>query len=228
MSLDTERIETITFDSFTTIVDVLAATRRKLAEHVDDPESVRDLWRARAVDYRMVSNFVDEYEPYMQTTREALDYALERSGVELSPDEVDDIGSVFHDLAVFDDVRSGMERLRGAGYDLYVVSNGDPELLETIVSQADIAHLLEDAVSAAEIRTYKPDEAFYRHAADRTDTDIGRIAHVATPWYDVYGAMHAGMQGVWLNRKGDPWDRFDGAPDREVDTIHEFADALDA
>jgi 2-haloacid dehalogenase len=40
------------------------------------------------------------------------------------------------------------------------------------------------------------------------------------------GAAHAGMQAVRLDRKGTPWEPFDGEPDRTVESIHELADAL--
>ena len=228
MTLDTDRIETVTFDSFTTLVDVLSSTHRALSRYVDNPDPIGTIWRERAVEYRMVSNYVDEYERYDRTTREALEYALAKHDVSLDDDEIDDVASVFEELDVFDDVREGMLRLSDAGYDLYVASNGHPELLEAMVSRADVADLLEDTVSADEIQTYKPAESFYAHVADRVDTPIDRVCHVATPWYDIYGAMAAGMQGVWVNRKDDPWEAFDGDPDFVADDLHEVADALGA
>lgn len=227
MSLDFDRIETITFDSFTTIVDVLASTERVLAEYVDDPEPLINLWRTRAVDYRMVSNFVDEYEPYYQTTQEALEYTLNRYDVKISEDEIEEIASVFHELEVFDDVREGMEQLQNAGYPLYIVSNGNPELLDTMISRADIRDLIEGTISADEIQVYKPDDQIYQYTAEQTETPIENIAHVATPWYDIYGAMHAGMQGIWVNRKNDPWEAFDGRPDLTVQNLHELAKEFD-
>lgn len=228
MVFEPDSIETITFDSFTTIVDVLASTEQALVEYIDDPEPVMNLWRTRAVDYRMVSNFTDTYEPYYQTTQEALEYALSQHEIELSTEEIDEIASVFHELEVFDDVREGMKRLYDAGYPLYIVSNGNPELLDTMVSRANIGDLIEDTVSADGIHTYKPDAEIYQYAAEQTETSIGNIAHVATPWYDIYGAMAAGMQGVWVNRKGDPWEAFDGEPDLIVEDLYEFAEELNA
>lgn len=224
MAIDADRVETVTFDSFTTLVDVERSTRRVLSEYVDDPEPIVALWRYRAVDYRMVSTYVDVYETYYETTRDALEYALDVNGIDLTSAEVDEIADVFYELDVFDDVRGSMTQLVDAGYDLYIVSNGNPELLETIVSRADIGDLIEDTISAHEIQTYKPHPGIYRHAADRTDTPIQSITHVATPWYDIYGAIHAGMQGVWVNRKGVPWDTFDGEPDLIIDSL----DALPA
>lgn len=216
MSLEAERVDTITFDSFTTLVDVRGSTRRILERYLDDPEPVATLWRFRAVDYRMVATFVDDYATYYETTEQALRYALAANDVHLSEDQFDDIVSVFLDLDPFDDVRSSMESLAAAGYDLYVLSNGNPAVLEAMVEACDIDDLLIDTISADEIQAYKPDARIYEHAAERTATPIGRIAHVATPWYDIYGAMYAGMQGVWVNRTGAPWDTFDGEPDLTV------------
>lgn len=38
--------------------------------------------------------------------------------------------------------------------------------------------------------------------------------------------MAAGMQGIWVNRKDDPWEAFDGKPDLIVDDLHELTETL--
>lgn len=228
MSLDADAVETITFDSFTTLVDVDTSTVRALAEYVDDPEPIADLWRFRAVEYRMVSTFTDVYETYEETTRDALEYALAAFGHRLSDDETDEIVSVFHELDVYEDVRPGMERLVDRGYELYVLSNGNPAVLDSMIERADIDDLIETTISADEIQTYKPDREIYEYAAVRVNTPVENVAHVATPWYDIYGAMHAGNQAIWLDRNDAPWERFDGGPDLVVDDFEELVAALDA
>lgn len=226
MAIEISQIETITFDSFTTIVDVWESTNRTLSKYVSDPESIAKLWRHRAVDYRMVSNYTDTYETYTETTRDALEYSLAAHDVDLTPEQTDELASVFYELDVFDDVRSSMERLSALGYDMYIVSNGDPSILDAMVSKAGIEDLLEDTVSADEIQTYKPDEAIYQHTSERTQTPIESILHVASPWYDIYGANHAGMQTAWVNRKDRPWENFNGEPNLVVDSLEEFADTV--
>ncbi|MFB6163777.1 MAG: HAD family hydrolase, partial [Haloarculaceae archaeon] len=109
-----------------------------------------------------------------------------------------------------------------------VVSNGDPEMLAAMVEHAEIDDLLSGTVSADEVETFKPAAELYEHAADRIGTPIDELAHVTAGWFDVQGAAHAGMQGVWLDRKGDPWVPFDGEPALTVESIHEFADELGA
>lgn len=227
MGIDSESVQTLTFDSFTTIVDVIGSTDRVLSTYLDDPTPVTRLWRHRAVEYRMLSNFIGTYETYYETTRDALEYALAANGVDLPSEEIDEVVSVFYELDVFDDVRKGFEALYEAGYDLYVLSNGNPDLLAVMVDRADIGAFVTDTISADEIQTYKPALEFYRHAEKRTATDTENVVHVANPWYDIYGAANAGMQTVWVDRRGNPWETFEGEPDAVVDSLAELPDLLD-
>ena len=226
MSFVPERVRTVTFDSYSTLVDV-DAVEGALADRVPDPEPVSKLWRARSLEYTFVANHIDAYKPFYEMNRDALQYALEAHGVDLPMNERDEILAIYHGLDVFDDVRDGIRRLRDGGYNCYVVSNGNPEMLASMIEHADIGHLIEDAISADEVQTFKPDAEIYRHAAGRTGTPITEIAHVTAGWFDVMGAQHAGMQGVWVDRKGSPLEPFDGDPDLTVETLYDLADALE-
>ena len=225
MSFDPDSVTTVTFDSYGTLLDV-EAVERELADHVEDPEPVSNLWRSRSLAYTYVANHVDAYKPFYDINRDALEYALAAHGVDLDEAEREAILEQYHDLDVFDDVRDGIERLNDAGYDCYVLSNGNPEMLDSLVESADIGEVLEDTISADEISTFKPDSAIYRHAAARTGTPVEEIAHVAGGWFDILGSMHAGNQGVWVDRKGSPWDGFAGDPDLTIETLDELAEEL--
>jgi 2-haloacid dehalogenase len=227
MGFDPDAVETVTVDSYSTLVDVEAA-ERALADRVPDPDPVSRHWRARSLMYTFVANHLDAYRPFYDLNRAALTHALAAHGVDLSADERDEILAVYHELDVFDDVREGLRRLADAGYAPHVVSNGDPEMLASMVAHAGIGDVVVDTVSADEIRTFKPAADLYRHAAARTGTPVDAVAHVSAAWFDVQGAAHAGMQGVWLDRKGDPPEPFGADPDLVADTIHDVADALDA
>ncbi|WP_411964243.1 haloacid dehalogenase type II [Haloferax sp. YSMS24] len=225
MAFDPDRISTVTFDSYSTLVDVDAA-EKALSDRVADPEPVSKLWRARSLEYTFVGNHIDEYRPFYEVNRDALQYALDAHDVPVSTSERDEILAVYHELDVFDDVRDSIERLRDAGYACYVVSNGNPEMLDSMVDHANIRRLLDGIVSADEVEVFKPDAELYRHAAARTGTPIEEIAHVTAAWFDVMGAQHAGMQGVWANRKNSPWEPFGPEPDLTVPGLAEFADEL--
>ena len=227
MAFAPDRVRTITFDSYSTLVDVEAA-ETALAERVAEPGPVSDLWRARSLAYTFVANHTDAYKPFYEINRDALQYALDAFGVSLSTAERDAILAVYHELDVFADVRDGIERLVDMGYPCYVVSNGNPEMLASMVDHAGIGDLLAGTISADEVETFKPDAEIYRHAAGRVGTPIDEIVHVAAGWFDVMGAQHAGLQSAWVNRTDEPWDAFGGEPDLTVETVHELADALGA
>ncbi|WP_436346050.1 haloacid dehalogenase type II [Natronorubrum sp. FCH18a] len=225
MSFDSTSVDTITVDSYGTLVDP-DAVETALEAHVDAVRPISALWRSRSIMYTMVSNFVDEYQTFYEMNRDALRFALESRGIELSSETVEEVLSAYHDLDPFDDVRDGLETLTDAGYDVYVLSNGNPAMLESMVESAQIGHVISDTISADEIRTFKPDADIYRHAADRTGTALESMAHVAGPTFDVRGAMHAGMQGVWINRDDGPWDPSATEPDLIVETFFDLTDEL--
>jgi len=220
-------IETITFDSYSTLVDV-QAVEEALADRIDKPEPVSRHWRSRLLLYTVVTNQIDAYESFSALNGAALDHALAAHGLHVTAREREDILSAYHELAVFDDVREGLDRLADAGYNTYVVSNGTPEMLASMVDHAGIGAYICETISADEIEVFKPNVELYRHAAARTGTPIEAIAHVSALFYDVLGASHAGMTGVWMDRGKGPWDDFAGAPDASVESIHELADRLGA
>jgi len=218
-------VETVTFDSYSTLVDV-DAVQAALANAVDDPVAVSDHWRSRSLLYTVVANEVDAYDTFYALNRAALKHALATHGVDLPETEREAILSTYHELAVFDDVREGIGELRDAGVETYVLSNGNPEMLASMVEHAGIEDLLVDTISADEVATFKPNVELYRHAAARAGTPVDRIAHVSALFYDVLGASHAGMTGVWLDRGKGPWDDFAGDPDATITDVRDLGAAL--
>lgn len=225
MAFDADVVSTVTFDSYSTLVDVDAAAAA-LADRVDNPGSVSELWRARSLEYTLVANYIDAYQPFYEMNRDALQYALNAHDEPIDSEEQDSILAVYHELDVFDDVRDVIKRLNEAGYPCYVISNGDPEMLDSMIEHASLSNLIEDTVSAHEVRTFKPAAEIYRHAAERAGTPIEEVAHVTAGWYDVLGAIHAGMQGVWVNRSDNIWESFDGTPDFTIENLHSIVDEL--
>lgn len=225
MTLDPDRIHTITFDSFSTLVDI-DSTAPAVEEYVDDPVSFARDWHTRAAIYGMVGNYIDTYKTYYDLHIDALEYLLAAHGVSVPPEHLEDMTAIYHEMEPFDDVRDEMHRLAAAGYDLGVISNGDPPMLESLVRAADIDGVLRATVSADEIKQHKPAVALYSHAADRLETTPDAMVHVSNAVFDVQGAMHAGYQGVWINRQQTPAEPFGPSPDLTVDALTELTAEL--
>jgi len=226
-AFDPERVETVLFDSYGTLVDTASAARA-LDGLVDDPDAVAREWRENALRYSLVANDLDQYATYFALHLDGLRDALRAEGVDLPAADLREINAVYHDLDPFADVARSFERLAEAGYRPSILSNGNPEMLASLVESAGIGDDVGELVSAHDVRTLKPARELYEHAASRVDATPGAVAHVTAHWMDVQGAMHAGMQGVFLAREGEQWPSFGPAPSLRVDSLATLCDRLGA
>lgn len=227
MTLQTQRISAFTLDSYSTLLDVDSAANA-LDGVVDHGAQVAALWRQQSLSYATTCNFLGHYQTFYELNRAALVYALASVGVRPGQQAIDRILAIYHDLRPFGDVRRGIVGLREKDYPVWVVSNGDPDMLQSLLGDAHIEDVVSGVVSVHEIRRYKPAVEIYQHAAQRLGQPAWALAHVSAGWFDVAGAMHAGMQGVWMNRKQLPLEIYGPfpAPDLSVDGFDDLLAVL--
>lgn len=225
MSLDTDGIDVLTFDSFSTLVDVEAAAS-VLEGIADDPAAIASLWRSRAVMYSLLAGPLDQYTTYSELHRYGLEFAATVHDLSLTDAEIAEINEIYFDLPPFDDVLPTVEQLYDAGYDLYIITNGEPAMVRGLLDSTQIGNYITDTISAHELKTFKPNAALYQRAAERANATPSAMAHVSAAVFDVRGAQQIGMQGVWLNRAGHQTDPFGEQPTSVVESLHELADIL--
>jgi len=229
-AFDAAGIDTVLFDSYGTLVDTMSAAR-VLEGVVDDPEGVAERWRRKALFYSVVANDLDQYETYFELHLDGLRDALREEGLDLPEERLRELNSVYHDLEPFDDVAAGFRRLAEAGYRPSICSNGNPEMLASLVDSAGIGDTVAEVVSAHDVRRLKPASVLYEHAAAVLERPPERIAHVTAHWMDVQGAMHAGLAGIHLRRPetpSPPWPSFGPEPTLSVASIDAVCERLDA
>ncbi len=227
-------VTAVTVDSYSTLVDVDSQVTVLSEVAGLDPaaaEAVSGTWRTQYLVYSMLANDIDAYRPFRDLIDMGLSYALAVHGHEVDAETRDRVRrEVYHErLDVFDDVRPGVERLVDAGYPVFVLSNGDPGMLDHLVEAAGIEDLIGGTVSADEVETYKPNVEIYRHGAARVGAPISEIVHVSGGGMrDVWGAKHAGMKTAWLARpeKRLPRESLGPEPDAVVESLGEVADRL--
>ena len=136
-TFDPERVDAVTFDSYGTLVDTGAAAT-VLEGVVDDPA--------------VVAGPLDEHETYMQLHRLGLADALRAAGYDPSPERLREFNAVYHDLAPYDDVAAAVARLDTAGYAPSILSNGNPEMLASLVETTGIEDAVHERISADTVR----------------------------------------------------------------------------
>ncbi len=103
----------------------------------------------------------------------------------------------------FDDVTAALTRFRAAGIRLAVVSDWDVSLGEVLES-CELAHLIDHAVSSAEVGVAKPSPAVFERATELLGLDASSVLHIGdTPGLDIAGATAAGIASVLIRRDPD-------------------------
>lgn len=115
MTLDTDRVETVFVDSYSTLVDELS-TERALREHTDNPEAIARIWDLRGSLYGLTSAVLDDFGPTWERYEASLDYALGVADADVTPAEREEILDSVGELEVYDDVKgalhTGMQGVR--------------------------------------------------------------------------------------------------------------------
>jgi putative hydrolase of the HAD superfamily len=106
-------------------------------------------------------------------------------------------------MQLFPEAREILERLRGDGIPLGLVTNGDASQQRDKIERFDLAKYFEVMVIEGEFGAGKPEEVVYRHALGRLGVaprDAWMVGdHLE---FDVDGSQRLGLRGVWIDRQG--------------------------
>jgi 2-haloacid dehalogenase len=219
--------EALAFDMYGTLVDPVGISKQLERYLPEQALRLSEVWRQKQLEYTFRLAAMEHYEDFEQVTRKALDYALAVVGGELQPEQKDALIAQYNDLERFPDVEPGLERLKEAGHQMIIFSNGAPHMLQALMDAAELRPYFQGFVSVDEVKTYKPSPKTYRHAARRLERPIGEVRLVSSNPFDDIGAETAGMKSAWIDRSGGLFDTLGSPPEIVVGTLTELADALE-
>lgn len=112
---------------------------------------------------------------------------------------------------LFDDALPALERLKGEGYRLGLISNFE-RWLEEMLTEFEIGHHFEVSVISGIEGVEKPDEGIYRAAIEKAGVDPRTAVHVGdSPANDIDPAAAVGLRPVLLDRV-DRYPSYSAAP----------------
>jgi 2-haloacid dehalogenase len=190
--------EVLAFDLYGTLVDPVAISR-ELARLVGDRDSgeMARLWRLKQLEYSFRLTVMGRYRDFRWVTSRALDFAFASAGVHLSSRQARQLIELYDQLEAFPDAAPALRSLASMGYELAVLSNGSPAMIERCLDYSGLAEHIGHRISADEVRVFKPSPIVYRHAAERLARPIRQIRLVSSNAFDSVGASAAGMRTAW-------------------------------
>jgi 2-haloacid dehalogenase len=210
-----EGIRACVFDAYGTLFDVHAAVGRVRSRIGARADELSQLWRTKQLEYTWLRALMGRHVDFWQVTRDALDHALARTGIEPAPVR-EPLMQAYLTLDPHPEVGDVLRRLRAGGLKLAILSNGTPAMLAAAIDHAGIAALLDAVLSIEAVGVYKPDPRVYRLAVDRLAVRADQIAFQSSNAWDVHGAACFGLRPVWINRSRAPAERLPGAAEHEL------------
>ncbi|WP_299197857.1 haloacid dehalogenase type II [uncultured Amphritea sp.] len=221
------RSQTFAFDVYGTLVDPLEMSQHLQMMVGEKAGVLSKLWREKQVEYAFRRGLMGRYEPFNVCTLQALEYALEVTGLSLSDEQQTFLMGQYQQLEAYADVIPGIESLRAQGHYCVAFSNGPADKVKALLNNAGVLELLDDVISVDEIQRYKPDPAVYLHLLKRSGSQSGNTWLISSNSWDVMGAKHAGLNAAWIQR--DPaavFDFWDIYPDKTVNSLQYLAEAF--
>jgi 2-haloacid dehalogenase len=125
----------------------------------------------------------------------------------------------------FPEVPGALAELRGRGFKLAILSNTDPELLDTSLERIGVS--VDGCITAAEAGSYKPAPGHWEHFFEQYDIDREHHVHVgASLYHDIEPASLLGLRAVWINRLHERSDLPRAAELKDLARLPEVLDEL--
>ncbi|MCD6041031.1 MAG: haloacid dehalogenase, type [Burkholderiales bacterium] len=209
------RPDAFVFDAYGTLYDVHSVVTRCESCWPGKGAQLSQLWRAKQLEYTWQRSLMQRYAPFSTVTREALAYACEALGLELSVAQMEGLMGEYHRLSLFPEVGQTLAALKEKKA---ILSNGSPDMLLPLVEHSGLRF---DAVlSVDELGIFKPAPQVYELAEKRLGTKS--IAFTSSNCWDAMGAKSYGFTVYWINRSKAPMDRLGFRPDRVLASLDEI------
>lgn len=223
-------IKTCIFDAYGTLFDVAAAARIAAAEPGREAfaakwPAIAATWRMKQLNYSWLRAVADAHCDFWDVTQDGLDFALEQEGID-DPELRERLLALYWELQAYREVPMMLTKLKAAGYNTGILSNGSPAMLEGAVKSAGIETVLDEVLSVESVGVFKPHKSVYDLVNQCFGGDPSEVLFVSSNGWDAANAAKYGFHTAWVNRAGEPMDRLPWKPDvvlSDLTTIPELA-----
>ncbi|HEY3240317.1 MAG TPA: haloacid dehalogenase type II, partial [Acidimicrobiia bacterium] len=196
--------DALVFDLYGTLLEI-ASVGRAAAAVTDDPARFVDLWRQKQLQYTWLRSLMGRYQDFWSVTGDALDYTLDRLGVEVDAAGRERLLAAWLDVAPHPEVPEALARL--APRTLAVLSNGSPTMLDEGLAAGGLSKVITHVISVDPLSIYKPHPSVYALAEQHLGLSPDRMLFVSSNPWDAVGARSFGLPVAWVNRAGAPMER---------------------
>jgi 2-haloacid dehalogenase len=130
------------------------------------------------------------------------------------------------ELATYPDVPEALDKLKGGGRKLAILTNGSPDMIEPLVRHRGLQSSFDAVLSVDPLKLFKPAPRVYQLAVDTLRLPAANIGFVSSNCWDALGAKSFGFNVYWINRTGAPVDHLGLQPDGTLATLGDLPERI--
>jgi len=219
-------IKACVFDAYGTLFDVHSAVGKHRERFGDIADQVSAVWRTKQLEYTWLRSLMGRHADLWQVTREALEFAFEMHSIK-DPELSKDLMGAYLQLDCYPEVPAALSELKTRGFEIAILSNGTPAMLEAAVKNSRLESLIPQIFSVETAGVFKPDPRVYQIAVDELGVQPEEIVFQSSNAWDASGAAAFGFNVAWINRFGQSPERLPGKPQVEIKDLSELPKLLE-
>ena len=219
-----KNIKAIIFDAYGTLFDVNSAAEKCKDKIGDKWESFSNYWRTTQLEYTWLRSLMKRHEDFWQITEDSLDKSMKI--YEIDSTMKNELLDLYKILLPFKEVPEVLKILKEKNFNLAILSNGTPSLLNQLVKSNNLENIFNDIFSIEEVGIYKPDSKVYDIPIKKYQIKKEEVVFLSSNTWDVSGGGNYGYNSIWVNRNNNIFDNLDYRPKIEIKNLNQLLEII--
>jgi 2-haloacid dehalogenase len=191
-------IKAVVFDAYGTLYDIQSVAAVTEEAFPGYGEIITQVWRIKQLEYTWLRSLMRRYQDFAVVTRESLAYTLRSLGLKYDEGVFERIMDKYLHLDLYPDAMATLSALRGSK--LAILSNGSPDMLNTLVKNSGLDRVLDATISVDAKKIFKPSPDAYTLIESTLRIPPSEVLFISSNPWDACGAKAFGLNVAWIER----------------------------
>ena len=218
------KTKALVFDAYGTLFDVNSAAEKCKDKIGNKWEVFANYWRTTQLEYTWLRSLMKRHKNFGDITEDSLDKSMKVFNI--NKNMKNELLSLYKILSPYPEVREVLKNLKKKNFNLAILSNGTPNLLNELVDSNKLNNLFDDLFSIEEVKIYKPDPKVYKMPIEKYKIKPDEVTFLSANTWDVSGGGNFGYNSIWVNRHNSVFDILDFQPNNEISNLTQLLDIV--
>ena len=191
-------IKAVVFDAYGTLYDIQSVAAITDEAYPGYGEIITQIWRMKQLEYTWLRSLMRRYEDFSVITRDSLAYTLRCLGLKNDPSLFENIMHKYLHLDLYPDATTALAAM--PDHKLAILSNGSTDMLNALVHNTGLDHVLDATISIDSKKIFKPSPDAYTLIEANLGVEPTDVLFVSSNPFDACGAKAFGLRVAWIER----------------------------